>query len=307
MHILHNKIMGQTFARLNGVRTPKILFCGRLSELPVVWPREWGSRFVCKPLWGHSSKGVLLLVNHVELGSGRRFRGRDDVAALYSRNDTDSSRFLHDRREQLFLVEEMIESFHGETPPRDYKFYMFGEFISGLYAVSLMPGGERASDSCESWLGPDGATRVDRHGCVIEAGLPSCGSRTCDPKPLFNKNICPQSPPPLPSRVWFRLARAARTIGAATGVPYRVDIFVSRDGTPVLGEMTMTPMNAHFHCMVPDFPNGTADECYLGRLWHSRGKLGGPLLPPPQGLRRWRSIAASPDKQCKLAQRYLMS
>ena len=57
----------------------------------------------------------------IEVGSGRRFLGGDDVRALYngSRLQGASAKvgaFLAQRRRQLILVEEMIQGFHGETP-----------------------------------------------------------------------------------------------------------------------------------------------------------------------------------------------
>lgn len=66
---LQNRFVGAGFARSLGVRTPRIFFCGLLSDLPEVWPAEWGTDFVCKPQWGASSMGVLVLRRGVEVGT----------------------------------------------------------------------------------------------------------------------------------------------------------------------------------------------------------------------------------------------
>ena len=302
---LQNKIIGAVHARAQGVRTPRIHFCGSLDEMPEEWPETWGGRFVVKPLGGHSSKGVLLLVDGKDIGSGRPVMGRGDVHALYN---TSQDSLVRRWSRNLFIVEEMVTSYRGAVPPMDHKFYMFGDTIGGLYIVSLVQGGERAHDSCESWFAADGKTRIDQRGCVIEPGLPGCGGAFCDPKPLFNKNVCAQSQSlaRLPDDVWSRLVQAAETLGRSVGVPYRVDLFVSADGTPVLGEFTPSPMNGHFHCAIPDHPiNGSADPCHLGRLWGSRGRTGGPILPVPGPLQNWKQLRTRRRAQCELAKKYL--
>ena len=227
------------------------------------------------------------------------------MGALYNRS-ADGNQFIRSLLRKTFIVEEMVSSYRGTVPPKDNKFYMFGDTIGGLYVVSMTPGGDRAHDSCEAWFAADGKTRIDRRGCVIEAGTRSCAADFCDPKPIFGKNLCGHSPPALPDAVWTRLTDAAKTLGRGAGVPYRIDLFVSAEGVPVLGEFTPKPMNAHFHCAVPDHPsNGTADPCHFGRLWGRHGSLGGPLLPAPPFIPSWSKAMRNSKRHCALAKEYL--
>lgn len=249
-----------------------------------------------------------------QVGTNRTFAGGADVAALYQRNASNGGldAFLAKRRRQLILIEEMIVGYHGEVPPRDYKFYMFGDVVGALYVTSMVRENGvqmgRKGGSCEAWFAPDGHTRIDRSGCIVRPNRTSCGAALCDPYPLFHTRLCKRSPPRLPPRVWARMVHTARTLGAATAVPYRIDIYAAADGTPVMGEFTANPMQSNFHCAA-HAPNGSVDFCRLGRLWRARGAEGGPTPPMPHILRRLvnpgQRAGVSGTKQCAFANQFL--
>jgi hypothetical protein len=317
---VQNKVLGAVFARSVGVRTPRVLFCGSLRDLPETWPSTWGGRFVCKPLWGHSSLGVLILIDGVDVSTGRPFAGRRDVAAIYEHRNGSSSKesdLLQHQRNALVIIEELVQSFRGDVPPKDHKFYMIAGRAAGMYVTAVDPGGSRVHDSCEAWFAADGSTRIDRHGCIsrtrgLVPGRTRCDKPGCRQRPSAGKALCARSPPPLPPPVWARLLGTAQKLSDAIGVPYRIDLFVSADGTPVLGEFTARPMSGNFHCAVPDHPTtGMPDFCHLGRLWASYGREGGVSLPPPPVFQafEWKKLITETNNNeiCRLAHQYLLS
>ena len=77
---LHSKLVGYAFARSLGVETANVYFCGKLEDLPAQWPAAWGRRLVVKPLDGHSSTGVVLLQDGVDVRSGQIISGGTDYA-----------------------------------------------------------------------------------------------------------------------------------------------------------------------------------------------------------------------------------
>jgi hypothetical protein len=298
---LDNKLVSKAFARHVGVRTPRMHFCGSLSELPTEWPRSWGDRFVCKPLNAYSDRGVLLLWNGTDLLKGGRYRGREDVVQLYNgggagrQNMSENERaILRKLAGQTILCEELVH--RRGRGASDYKFYMFGDQIGALYVVSNRSKSAGATSRlrpCGAWFDANG-TRMDRHGCVVQSNVA-----------YTMPGLCRNLPTPLSPDVRARLFEAVRALGRAAGEPFRIDMYVGEDGTPMLGEFTSMPMRGTWHCAVPSRPTGVADPCHLGRLWRDRGPRGAPPLPAPKGFEKL--DLSSLEQQCAFARRHLMT
>ena len=313
---LQGKIIGQLFAHALSVRAPKNFFCGAVSDLPLAWPREWGDFFVVKPLSGYNDAGILLITNARSKGydrlTGRRVRGRTDVAMHYTSNRSK----LSSRQARTVLVEELIVRRRSDNAwlAADIKFFMFGGTIGAVYIIV-----NRSTPSkCSWWLAPDGQTRLDLNGCEVR-NHPGSGRQGSKIYPATRRppwdgtpRPCSQPPPAFAPHVWDKLRNAASVLGAAAGVPYRVDLFLGEGDEPVFGEMTSTHSAALSHCAIPTMPNGTVDTCYMGRLWHSsqaNPSLSGrpvALRPPPflSSSRLVSSLTKSVEwsaQQCKLA------
>ena len=334
---LTSKVIGAAFAMQLGVKAPRIFFFGTLDELPAKWPASWGGRFVFKPLTAHSSQGVLLLDDGYDPRTGERFAGRDDVQAMFRPNSTAScprppcgkrwkttTSQLSSRRRQPVIVEEMMVGLNGGAA-EDYKFYMFGERIGAMYIAWRRSSG----DACYAWYADDLQTRIDDR-CVINyesslhrdkytgRGRPRlrhCTAGGClgkEMKQLAGMRVCPRdaSPPPLSPELRDELRATAIKLGRASGVPFRLDLYVSTKGI-MMGEFTCNPFGFQFHCAVPTV-NGTADPCHLGRVYHeSGGNAIGRSIPVPHGLRvgksraqdqtRWKALTVSVGWQRQVA------
>ena len=152
---------------------------------------------------------------------------------------------------------------------------------------------ENSSEYCLAWYDGEGRTRVDQSGCAV-AKMPA--NQSFWDGSLARHSVCPAGKPPqAPSAdaaTWAALTRAARTLGGALGLPFRVDLFVGERGV-MLGEFTENAFGASFHCACVE-----SDPCHLGRMWRERGPYGGPLLPTPPMLRSWPAAVSDISLQC---------
>ena len=64
IQMINEKLGGLYYATKLGVRTPRILFCGVAGDLPKDI-NTLGGKYVVKPLRGHSSQGVKVIVDGV--------------------------------------------------------------------------------------------------------------------------------------------------------------------------------------------------------------------------------------------------
>jgi hypothetical protein len=295
-HLLTDKVVGAAVARSLGVYSPQIFYLGDLEGLPTKWPESWGRHLVVKPLSSFSSRGVLRLVDGYDRKFDASFAGREDVRALY--DDTNSSaagrnRYwqsktigLHARRDQI-IVEELLLGLHG-GPADDYKFFMFGSQIGGMYTASDRSGA--AKRNCLAWYDAQLEQRTDDK-CVVnahskrhrrffkqwrEAGhARACSASGCDasviPSVTDEWRLCERNEelPALPPRIKSQLLAAVTKLGGAVGSPFRIDMYVSTKGVS-LGEFTCNPLNFKVHCAIPTI-NGKREPCHLGQLLRSIG------------------------------------
>lgn len=299
--VLQGKIAGAAFARSLGVRTPRVLFCGSPTELPTAWPADWGEKFVCKPLAAYTAmRGVLLLQRGVDKLSGQRFRGRDDVVELFANTTTRP-------KASSILCEELVDGADGR-PADDYKFFMFGDRVGALIVVSNR---SVPQDYCGTWYNAEspaaGAqlTRIDNHGCARTREFIAARSSPYATGSMVPR--CVHPPPPLAAATQTRLFAAARRLGRAAGVPFRVDMYVDAAGRPYLGEFTAASFHSDWHCAAPSRPDGTPDWCHLGRLWRAGGPGGGPALPAPPIVAKSLLHVKGAKRQCEVAREFLMA
>ena len=113
--MINDKLGGYMFASKHGVRTPRVLFCGKAKDISKRMD-SFGNKYVIKPLKGHSAQGVKVV--------------RDGLDIM--KNETISQNALMKKyhgSEIEMMVEELIESanpkYDGLIPP-DYKFFTYG-------------------------------------------------------------------------------------------------------------------------------------------------------------------------------------
>ena len=113
---------------------------------------------------------------------------------------------------------------------------------------------------------------------------------------------------PADGRVWCYTSagyaaalRAAKRLGAALGVHYRVDMYLTPDGVPVLGEFTPWGLLGAAHCVIKT--RGMLDACTLGRLWAKHGQVEGGTndsATPPPGFLAAIDLRDQPTRLCRL-------
>ena len=115
---------------------------------------------------------------------------------------------------------------------------------------------------------------------------------------------------PADGRVWCYTSagyaaalRAAKRLGAALGVHYRVDMYLTPDGVPVLGEFTPWGLLGAAHCVIRHSHHGMLDACTLGRLWAKHGQVEGGTndsATPPPGFLAAIDLRDQPTRLCRL-------
>jgi len=225
--MVDNKLGAYFYASRLGVRTPRILFCGRAEELYEdillhgnatdndadmdnddngleLMMKRFGRSFVSKPLDMSSAKGVRVVADGVErMKLDEPYKGYLQV-----------------------MVEELVQSpgeLKGKIPP-DYKFYTQG---GGSYALLKI---DRNGDSaCLAYADPNTPTweatifdEEDNDRCRRDEYAPSNWTMREE------------------------MTATIRTLlGPLDGSTYRVDLFEPESGPPILGEFTRSPHGGH--------------------------------------------------------------
>jgi len=266
-HLVNNKLLGYAFAKGYGVSTPRVLHCStELADLPEEWPAEWGTAFVVKPLAGTTNQGVVLVNASVDIVKKRQMRGRADVMEEYK---------SYQGNRGIVYVEELLRIGEGdgvldfsahinEPAPPDFKFFTFDDAIA---AVMIVVGRDTDSE-CKLWVDEEFNILTRKE----DNGIPAC------PKSKVTK-----------PRSWGQLVNAAKKLGGALGVHYRIDLFASTQGV-LLGEFTP------WHTGGKSVP--AECEQVLAKAWQSHGcDEGGSVqvLQPESFWNRVNSYAGCPE------------
>ena len=117
--MLNDKLGGLMYATKLGIRTPRILFCGKAKDLADSMD-SFGNKYVIKPLTGHSAEGVKVVRDGVDIMDMMTPISYDVLTKEYAGID---------ESETEMIVEELVESanpkYDGLIPP-DYKFQTYG-------------------------------------------------------------------------------------------------------------------------------------------------------------------------------------
>lgn len=201
--------------------------------------RDLPERFVLKPSYSSTSKGVFVLERR---GEGRYFDfmsgsdvSADDVVAAQTKI-FDS----HTKAKRKFtLAEEYLEDAVVGGVPEDYKFMAF-QGVIGLI-IKINRNGDKLSMSYfDGEFRPVFDERIDFKSSLADLQISETPSN------------------------WRRLLDVARRASVIVPSPFaRIDLFDTTRG-PVLGEITLTPGSFYY-------PNGhvlsTDENERLGRLW----------------------------------------
>lgn len=113
--MINDKLGGYMFATKHGVRTPRVLFCGKAKDISKSMD-SFGNKYVIKPLKGHSAQGVKVVRDGLDIMANESV-GHDTLTEEYHGS------------EKEMMVEELIESAnpkYGGLIPPDYKFFTYG-------------------------------------------------------------------------------------------------------------------------------------------------------------------------------------
>jgi len=113
---------------------------------------------------------------------------------------------------------------------------------------------------------------------------------------------------PADGRLWCAAGyaaalRAVKRLGAALGVHYRVDMYLTPGGVPVLGEFTPWGLLGAAHCVIRHSHHGMLDACTFGRLWAKHGQVEGGTndsATPPPGFLAAIDLRDQPTRLCRL-------
>ncbi|WP_047688007.1 ATP-grasp fold amidoligase family protein [Kocuria sp. ZOR0020] len=234
----------QNFARQIGVRTPEVYYSGTLQSLPSELPSE----FVFKPAFASTSIGVLLLHS---LGDDRFTNlTTNEVITLNEikeRAADVAERFLGARAESgIFILEELLRSPDGSTPPKDVRFYAFQGEIGLILMESHIAGPARAM-----YFDGDFAPLKDvKEKYGVASGAKDLESIEDAIRPMHWKEL---------------LAVAKRLSVAIPSAFCRIDLYDTQNGV-TLGELTFTPGTFYYknRKLMSD-----AEAERLGALWGS--------------------------------------
>jgi hypothetical protein len=218
LQMINDKLGGYMFASKHGVRTPRVLFCGKAKDISKSMD-SFGNKYVIKPLKGHSAQGVKVVRD-----------GLDIMANETVSYGTLMKEYLLSEIEMM--VEELIESanpkYDGLIPP-DYKFFTYGggrtEFMWYI---------DRNEEECCSIFDVSSNNGMKFLKDVVHHQYPtSCPIDIR--KELEEKNFTRQN----------AMKDAAQILASNIGPNWmRIDMYDSSHG-PVLGEFT--PFSAKGH------------------------------------------------------------
>jgi len=238
LQMINCKLGGYMYATKLGVRTPHILFCGMAKEISKNM-RLFGNKYVIKPLKGHSSRGVKVVKDGVDV--------LNDKPVSF-----ESLTKIYDDDEEETMVEELVESVHpkydGLTPP-DYKFFVYeGTVAEILWNVDRQHGCSDFFDvRSEKW-----SFMKD----LKSNSKPPCSQETRDALELED-----------PSRQ-NALKDAVQILASSAGPNWiRVDMFDSKHYGPVLGEFTPFSSKGHGEPL---------ESCVMSHLFIVHAEHGGP-------------------------------
>jgi phosphoribosylaminoimidazole carboxylase (NCAIR synthetase) len=66
LQMINDKLGGYMFASKHGVRTPRVLFCGKAKDISKSMD-SFGNKYVIKPLKGHSAQGVKVVRDGLDI------------------------------------------------------------------------------------------------------------------------------------------------------------------------------------------------------------------------------------------------
>lgn len=228
LQMIDDKLGGYIYATKLGIRTPRVLFCGKAKDISQNM-HLLGNKYVIKPLKGHSSRGVKVVKDGVELLTKERV-SYDILAKQYNGDEKET------------IVEELIESanpkYDGLIPP-DFKFFVYEGGVSEIMWQMDRNKGQKCRDSFD--------VVSSQKSLLKEVGglsMPSCSQDT--------RNALDDAPRQK------AMEDAVQILASNAGPNWiRIDMFDSKDYGPVLGEFT--PFSAEGF----DQPRGSCIMSYL--------------------------------------------
>ena len=85
LRMINDKLGGYMYATKHGIRTPRILFCGKAKDVPQGMSL-FGNNYVIKPLTGHSAQGVKVIRYGVDTMKKKRVN-YDILTKAYDKNE----------------------------------------------------------------------------------------------------------------------------------------------------------------------------------------------------------------------------
>ena len=229
---------------------------------------SYGDPIVVKPQNGWNAAGVSLLWNGWDVLSNKTMTYNDVIRRVRSAHDKDDSTVMV---EEAAVPEEGVNGLrHGV--PKDYKVYCLGKEILAIQVIDRTKGRK-----CNAW-------------------------RDAQWRPLPDPKVAP----PYPACSYFvrrprrlrTLLRAAVKLGAALGVAYRIDFYMTPTG-PLFGEFTPWPGKGEVGAI------SRVWSCRFGSRWRGieGAGEGEERLPVPNVLRALEKLKLSPLEQCRAVQR----
>lgn len=240
---LGNKSHVRDFARMVGVATPSLYYEGPLETLSLSsLPME----FVLKPSFASTSIGVLLL-QRVAPSLYRDIITEEELTDtdIQAKCETTSLRFLGDKKQGIFIVEQLLRDPNGITPPSDIRFYAFQGIVGMIMKEDHLSQGPTKAMYFDGNFTPfpdiehryGVADKMRSIETIVEAERP--------------KN-------------WKALLTVARRISVAVPTAFvRVDLY-DTGNTVILGELTFYPGTFYYRNR-KIMSNSESER--LGHLW----------------------------------------
>lgn len=135
---LHNKYNSREFARKYDCKVPELYWKGK--DFHTLNFENLPHQYVIRPTILHSSRGVFLMNNSINLMDGKSYSKEEIKEALATT--------LDQNLKIEFLVEEFLRTESGEYRIHDdYKFYMFDGKIASIQVINRVS----AKGGCNTW------------------------------------------------------------------------------------------------------------------------------------------------------------